>query len=233
MSTDSTKTTKRERQRENRRARAAAQQQEQARRRRLRWLRNAGLGVTVLAALFALAMWLGSGADASLGVAEAQVEEGAEALPEATGTAEDSAVGMTAPTVTGEDPAGAATLIGAGSGQPQAVAFMAHWCPHCQEEVPEVGEWVADGALPEDVELVAVSSLHEPSRQNWPPDEWLEREGWPGGILVDADGVAADAYGLSGTPYWVFTDEEGNVVHRESGRVTRAQFENATAAISG
>lgn len=224
---------KRDRQRQRRRARAETQKRHARRQRRQRLARNVGLAVLALVVVVGLAFWLGSGGtDVTLGVAEAQVEGDEEPLPPLDPAGADPAVGQPAPTVAGETPAGEALTIGAGAGQAQALTFMAHWCPHCQDEVPEVVDWVADGALPDDVELVAVSSRHDPARPNWPPDEWLAGEDWPGSVLVDATDAAAEAYGLTATPFWVFVDADGEVVARVSGRITRAQFEEATAAMS-
>lgn len=62
--------------------------------------------------------------------------------------------------------------------------------------------------LADGVELVGVSTFHDPSRPNWPPDEWLQAEAFPGDVLVDHDGTAAQAYGLQGTPMWVFVDAQ-------------------------
>lgn len=223
---------KRDRQRQRRQEKAAEQQRQARRQNRQRILRNIALGVVAAGVLVALALWLGGGDDPSLGVAEAEVASEAEPLPPHDPSTGDPAVGQPAPTVTGENPDGEQVTIGAGADGPQAIGFMAHWCPHCQDEVPEVVEWAEDGAVPDDVELVAVSSRHDPARPNWPPDEWLENEGWPGEVLIDSTDSAADAYALGGTPYWVFVDADGNVAGRVGGRIPREQFEEAMSALS-
>ena len=53
----------------------------------------------------------------------------------------DPAVGVKAPKISGEDFGGEAVTFG-DSGTPTAVVFLAHWCPHCQAEVPEVQRWL-------------------------------------------------------------------------------------------
>ena len=75
-----------------------------------------------------------------------------------------------------------------------------------------------------------MSTRHDPARPNWPPDEWLEREAFPGAVLVDGDDAVAEAWGLGGTPMWVFTDADGTVVARYSGQIDAETFAAATAA---
>lgn len=141
-------------------------------------------------------------------------------LPPAPGDpSEDPAVGAAAPVVTGAGFDGTAVTIG-GAGQPQLIGFMAAWCPHCQDELPEVGEWLRAGGVPEGLEVVAVSTGLDPARPNWPPDAWFEREEYPGPVLVDdGEGSVGRAYGLTGTPYWVGVSAEGEVVVRVTGRL--------------
>ncbi|AXV06198.1 hypothetical protein DVS28_a1505 [Euzebya pacifica] len=227
----STTSSKRERQKARRAERLAEEQAEE---------RRAGMRnrlVTVIGAVVALAVVVGvgillvQGSDASLGVPAATADDGS-VLPDIPQAGADPAIGTEAPVVVGYEPDGTALAIG-GEGAPQAVVFMAHWCPHCQEELPLIGDWVADGQLADGVQLVAVSTLHDPARPNWPPDEWLASEDFPGEVLVDSDGAAAEAWGLSGTPMWVFTDADGTVVARYSGQIDAERFAEATALAAG
>lgn len=91
-------------------------------------------------------------------------------------------------------------------------------------------QWVEDGILPAEVELVAVSTLHDPTRANWPPDQWLAEEGWPGQVLADPDESAAEAFGLAATPSCVFIDADGAITERVSGRLRRQQLERPDRA---
>lgn len=118
-------------------------------------------------------------------------------------------------------------------GQAQAVVFLAHWCPHCQDEVPIIGEWANEGLIPEDVQLVGVSTLQDPASTNWPPTDWLEGEEFPGVVLYDGDDTAAEAWGLSGTPMWAFTDADGQIVARYSGQIDQTTFEEGIALAEG
>ena len=78
-------------------------------------------------------------------------------LPAFTGTADDPAIGMAAPAVQGSDQQGAPVAIEP-NGRVQMVIFAAHWCPHCQREIPIIQDWVDGGGLPDDVDIVTVST---------------------------------------------------------------------------
>lgn len=181
------------------------------------WLIVIGVVVAVGAVLFA-AFGLDADADRpTVGdLAGSPTIEGAP-LPTFTDPASDDVAGQPAPVVTGTDFDGAPTTIGA-PGSPQILLFMASWCPSCQQELPQVVSWLDAGRLPDGVELTAVLTGLDDSRPNWPPDRWIEREGYTGPVLIDdAAGAAGAAYGLSGTPYWVFVDANGAVVRRHAG----------------
>ena len=132
----------------------------------------------------------------------------------------DPALGASAPVVTGQDFAGEEVVIGGATGRGQVIVFLASWCPVCERELPEIVRFVEGGGVPEGVDLVAVATGLDASRPNWPPQDWLEREGYTGTVLRDdATGTVAQTYGLSGTPYWVVLDANGRVVGRVGGYV--------------
>ncbi|HEX6254847.1 MAG TPA: TlpA disulfide reductase family protein [Euzebyales bacterium] len=147
-----------------------------------------------------------------------------EALPPLAQGGSDPAVGSDAPELTGQTLDGESMTIEPGDGTPKAIAFLAHWCPHCQREVPTVTQWVEDGGLPEGVELVGVTTGIDRNRPNFPPQDWLEREEWPAETMVDGNNTAAQAYGLTNYPYWVLVDGDGQVVLRWSGETTPQQL---------
>ena len=144
-----------------------------------------------------------------------------ESLPEFPGNGvADPGVGSTAPVVKGQSFTGEAESIGGATGKPTLVMFVAHWCPHCQREVPRVVDWVKDGTIPSDVDLVAVSTAVNRAPDNYPPSAWLEREGWPGRIIADDQSdSAALAYSLPAYPYFVALDADGKVVARGQGEL--------------
>jgi thiol-disulfide isomerase/thioredoxin len=146
-------------------------------------------------------------------------------LPAFTSPSDDAAVGQAIPTVT--TPTVSIEL----NGRAKILLFLAHWCPHCQAEVPVVQDWVDAGNLPDDVDLISVSTGIDPNRPNYPPNEWLEREGWTSPTIVDESGAVADAYGLSAFPYWVFVNADGTVAGRLTGELATSDLDTIVASL--
>jgi cytochrome c biogenesis protein CcmG/thiol:disulfide interchange protein DsbE len=200
---------------------------------RFPWLLTVTAVAIVLAALAAVAVALTSddGAEATA-FDEARATVDGTALVPLPDTGADPAVGQTAPVVEGRTRDGT-TLRTPTEGQPTVVLFLAHWCPHCQREVPVVQGWIDAGEWPEGVDLVAVSTAVDPARPNHPPSAWLERERWSTPTIADADATAAAAYGLTGFPFWVAIDDQGVVVERRSGELSLDQLVALADAASG
>lgn len=147
--------------------------------------------------------------------------------------ATDPAVGTMAPTVTGTDFEGNTVEIAA-NGEPTVILFLAHWCPHCQNEVRQLSPWFADNGLPDDVRMLSVATSISRSRPNYPPNAWLHDEEWPVPVIVDdTDESISERFGLNAFPYWVILDEEGRVVRRETGEKGPTALAQIFAAISG
>ena len=143
-----------------------------------------------------------------------------EALPARSDEGTDKAVGRPAPVIEGKTPDNATVLIG-GRGQPTLVAFVAHWCPHCQKEVPVIVAAAKSGAFG-DLRLVAVATGTNKQAPNYPPVAWLKREAWTGDVVLDdKEASAAGAYGLDAYPFLVAIDAQGNVAGRTSGELSR------------
>lgn len=147
--------------------------------------------------------------------------------------ATDPAYGLPAPEVSGQDFDGETVTID-NDGQPKAILFVSHSCPHCQDEIPEVQAWLDAGGGVDGVEIISVSTSANSAASNWPPSEWLDRENWgPPVIADDSDSSTFFAYGGQAIPYWVFVDGDGNVTRRNSGRMEIAGIEAAMQEISG
>lgn len=188
---------------------------------------NNKLLLYILGGVLGLALVIAIAVSAVTGGAESGDEFGevtieGDPIPVFSGEpANDSAVGMTAPTVSGEDFEGETVSIEA-DGTPKVILFLAHWCPHCQAEVPRVVEWLEAGNKPEGVDFYAISTLANRIQANWPPSAWLEEEGWDvPTIKDDEDSSASQALGLRGTPYWLVLDGDNQVVFRMSGEITQ------------
>lgn len=147
-------------------------------------------------------------------------------LPQLPDNGADPAVGMKAPTITSQTFDGKTTTLPA-PGKPAVVMFVAHWCPHCRKEVPDIANYLASKGLPTDVNLYAVSTAAGQDKPNYPPSGWLNRENWPvTTVMDDQNQQLANAYGVSGYPFFVVVNAQGNVVARTSGELPIEQFQS-------
>jgi cytochrome c biogenesis protein CcmG/thiol:disulfide interchange protein DsbE len=136
-----------------------------------------------------------------------------------------TAAGQIAPDVAGSDYAGNAVSI-TNDGRAKGIVFLAHWCPHCQEEVPRVQEWLNSGGGVDGVDLYSVSTAANSGQSNYPASSWLANEGWTIPVIVDdQDGSVHSAYGAGGFPYWVFLNADGTVAVRTAGQLTIVQLQ--------
>ena len=130
----------------------------------------------------------------------------------------DPAVGVAAPVVDGQSFDGSAQSIGGPSDGPTMLVFLAHWCPHCNDEIPEIIELQERGDLPEDLNIIGISTAVAEGEANYPPSEWMEEKGWPWPVLADSvESEAIIAYGGTGFPYTTILDDGGNVLARVAG----------------
>ncbi|MEA1903076.1 MAG: TlpA disulfide reductase family protein [Actinomycetota bacterium] len=141
------------------------------------------------------------------------------ALPVFVSGSLDTAIQTTAPTITGTDWNDVSTTITA-DGRPKIILFLAHWCPHCQDEVPEVNQWLEEGHLPDTVDMYSITVMTDFSKSNWPPQDWLIAEDWQLPVIMDdAMSSAAFAFGVQSVPAYVVLDGNNAVLVRVSGGV--------------
>jgi thiol-disulfide isomerase/thioredoxin len=130
----------------------------------------------------------------------------------------DPAIGEPFPQISGVNTLDGSPVEIAADGKPKLIFYVAHWCPHCQKEVPLIQEWIDGGGVPQGVELYAVSTAVRSDAGNYPPATWLTKEGWTVPTIADSsDGTALEAAGVSGFPFFVAVDRDGKVVARSSG----------------
>ena len=142
-----------------------------------------------------------------------------------------SATGLAAPEVFGQDYSGNNVSI-TNDGRAKGIALIAHWCPHCQAEVPRVQDWLDSTGGVEGVDLYSVSTAAGSGQPNYPASEWLEREGWTIPVVVDDQARSVhQAYGQGGFPYWVFLNADGTVAARTAGELTIDQLEDILNAL--
>lgn len=146
----------------------------------------------------------------------------------------DPAVGLPAPVITALDYADQEVTLG-GEGRAQVLVFLAHWCPVCAQELPTLRSIVDAAGVPDEVDLVLVTTGLDPGRPNWPPQRWLEDAGL-GSVTTVRDGAGDPmmrAFGLRAYPAWAVVGADGTVLARRQGLLSAvgvAQLLDAAAA---
>jgi hypothetical protein len=131
---------------------------------------------------------------------------------------------MPLPSISGTGLSGEAVAIEA-DGRAKIVVALAHWCPHCEAEVPRIVDWIDAGGLPDGVDVIALATGTTAELRNFPPGAWLVDEDWTAPVVFDDEAYSAgEALGLSGFPFFVFSDADGNVVQRTSGELDPAML---------
>ncbi len=156
-------------------------------------------------------------------------------LPPFEETSNDLAVlaGMTLPTIEGpEYGSGTTVTYHPDDGIARVWLVWAHWCPHCQAELPELATWYRDNAaLYPDIELVTVSTAIDESRGN-PLLPYLEESAFPFPVIIDEDGTQASHFGATVFPFWVITDPDGTVLVRLGGELDISQVDAIFAQLA-
>jgi cytochrome c biogenesis protein CcmG, thiol:disulfide interchange protein DsbE len=153
------------------------------------------------------------------------------ALPAFVDAVSDPAVGLPIAEAAGTSFDGSPVRIAA-DGRPKILLFLAHWCPHCQAEVPVVQRWLDADRLPGSVDLISIATSIDAARPNYPPDEWLARERWAPPVLVDPDEAVAQRFGLGAFPYWVAVSADGRVAMRLTGELSPDQLDALVAVVA-
>lgn len=180
-------------------------------------------GILVLGVVAAIAALLLS-SPTTAEPAENPVQVTGEALPALVAGEDDPALGMQVPALSGVGLDGEPLRIGPDEG-PVAIVILAHWCPHCQAELPRLVDWLETNEVPDGVQLVGLSTGIDPARPNYPPSAWFEREGWAQPTLVDdASFTGLQALGTNSFPAFVTVDADGAVRARVTGEIPVEQF---------
>jgi cytochrome c biogenesis protein CcmG/thiol:disulfide interchange protein DsbE len=194
--------------------------------------------VVIVAVALGIAVWSTSGDDTSVSqgttgaggaissAAETQpVTIVGEALPMLPNSGTDPAIGMTVPTLKGFHFDGSPMEIAPG-GHAKMVVFLAHWCPHCNREIPVLQSWADAGGVPADLDIIGVSTAVNAQRENYPPSRWIVDKAWTWPVLADsANSDALTAYGLGRFPSFVIVGADGTVKARSGGELPSAALD--------
>lgn len=155
-----------------------------------------------------------------------------ESLPALSDSGADPAIGMTIPTIVGKDFDG--NTVELKPGEPTVVVIMAHWCAHCQQEIPSIVKWTNAGDLSSDVKVVGISTAVNESNGNFPPASWLQREAWTFPTIADSKrNESLGALGVSGYPTMIAVRADGTVGLRMSGEQPLSAAQQLWAAALG
>jgi cytochrome c biogenesis protein CcmG, thiol:disulfide interchange protein DsbE len=184
------------------------------------------LGAAVVVAA-AIALIVGSGSSKKQSTTSTEtstITVTGTALARLPDSGADPAKGKPIPDISGSKFDGSTQSI-TKDGRAKVIMFVAHWCPHCQREVPVITQWLKAGNGSPDVDLYAVATATSSDQPNYPPSSWLQKVGWPVPTIADSTkNDAANAFGLTAYPFFVVVDHNGNVVVRQSGELTTAQL---------
>ena len=138
----------------------------------------------------------------------------------------DSAIGTKAPVIKGISMEGDEIYIGE-EGYYNLIIVLAHWCPHCRNEVRELTKFFKEVDIPSNLKLISLATSIRSDRPNYPPHEWFEHEKWPLPVVVDtAQSEIAIHYGVTSYPFFILIDDKGNIQSRRPGRLGIEGFEN-------
>ncbi|AEG00159.1 TlpA family protein disulfide reductase [Methylomonas methanica] len=102
------------------------------------------------------------------------------------------------------------------------VNFWATWCPPCLKEIPEFIQW-QDTYRAKNLQFVGIAIDDRDSVA-----EYTQRVAVNYPILIAGDegSVLAHQLGniINAVPFTVIVDQQGRIVHRQPGELTKAQF---------
>lgn len=126
------------------------------------------------------------------------------------------------------------TIDPAGEGKATMVVFLAHWCPHCNREIPVLNKWRESGEVPTGLRVVGITTGSKADQANWPPSKWMTAMKWPFEVMADSEAQeAAAAYGVAGYPFIAFVGANGKITARTSGETPVEQLQiYANAAVA-
>jgi thiol-disulfide isomerase/thioredoxin len=155
-------------------------------------------------------------------------------LPRHVQGQQDTALGLTLGSIEGPDAyTGAASVIEPADGTKRIWMVWAHWCPYCQQELPELSSMYAElQATFPSIEIATVTTSIDPERGN-PLDEYLAEAQFPFPVVVDDELRLAGKMGVSAFPFWLVTDGDGTVLLRLSGYLEPARVMELASTLDG
>ena len=145
----------------------------------------------------------------------------------------DAAIGLQLGALTGPDAyTGDVVTINPADGTKRMWMVWAHWCPYCQQELPELAaSHDAFAATYPDIEIATITTSIDPTRGN-PLADYLETSQFPFPVIIDDDLGIAGQLGVNAFPFWVVTDGDGTVLLRSAGYLGQERVAGLMASLA-
>src|SRR4029079_9024781 len=129
------------------------------------WIAASLATVVVIAAIVATVAGGDAGSASTKGLEQTRaVEISGQNLAPFPESEPDAAIGQPVPTIVGHAFDGSQVTID--PNKPPLYVVLAHWCPHCQREVPRLVRWMAGGDVPVGLQVIGISTSTTSERPN-------------------------------------------------------------------
>lgn len=137
-----------------------------------------------------------------------------------------AAQGQPFPNITGEDMyTGRQVSTKDMQGKPTLVVVWAHWCPHCQKELPIIQQMSKDEAGDFNFLTVTTAAGQQPAQAQYAtPATLMKTQGITMPTLRDDGTTIMQALDVQGFPTLLMVDADGKLVGRASGEMPKDQL---------
>lgn len=110
-------------------------------------------------------------------------------------------------------------------GKPTLVAVWAHWCPHCQKELPIIQQVSKEQGANFNFLTVTTAAGQQPAQAQYAtPATLMQTQGITIPTLRDDGTKAMNALGVTGFPTLLMFDADGKLVGKASGEMPKDQL---------
>lgn len=108
-------------------------------------------------------------------------------------------------------------------GKPVVINFWASWCPPCKSEMPNFQEVYSE--VGDEVQFLMVSLVDGSKETKETADQFIEENKYTFPVYYDENNTSAINYGISSIPTTILIDEDGNVVDKYIGALSKSYLE--------
>lgn len=150
----------------------------------------------------------------------AQSEELTPSSPQESSDVEQPQKGFRAPNFKLKTLDGKTVELAKNGGKPSFINIWASWCPPCKVEMPHIQE--AYEKYGERINFLMVNLTQSDDLNQM--KEYLSSEGFTFPVLLDEKGEVANRYGVLSIPMTYAVDDQGVIVHKQMGAMSREQI---------